>query len=108
MKLKRGIDEIKNHKWLENIDWISIEYKNIDTNDFGILNALKINENINKNIIDLNFKNKMERYSSILNKINKENYFKNFYFNFNDNKNKERNKIYLNEDFEDNINEDEE
>ena len=104
----RGIDEIKNHKWLEDIDWISIEYKNIDTNDFGILNVLKINENINKNIIDLNFKNKMERYSSILNKINKENYFKNFYFNFNDNKNKEENKIYTNEDLDDNINEDEE
>ena len=70
----RGIDEIKNHKWFEYIDWNSIEYKNID---------------------------------SILNKINKEKIFKNFFFNYNDNKNENnKNNIVFN-DFEENFNEDE-
>ena len=85
----RGIDEIKSHKWLEDIDWTSIEYKNIDTNDIGILKILKRHNNINKNIDDKNFKNKIERYNSILNKVNKENIFENFYFNYNDKKNKD-------------------
>ena len=85
----RGIDEIKSHKWLENMDWTSIEYKNIDTKDIGILKILKRYNNTNKNIDDINFKNKIERYNSILNKVNKENIFENFYFNYNDKKNKD-------------------
>ena len=85
----RGIDEIKSHKWLENMDWTSIEYKNIDTKDIGILKILKRYNNTNKNIDDINFKNIIERYNSILNKVNKENIFENFYFNYNDKKNKD-------------------
>ena len=103
----RGIEEIKNHKWFEYIDWNSIEYKNIDTEEIGIVNILKENENKNKNIEDINFKNEIEKYNSILNKINKEKIFKNFFFNYNDNKNENnKNNIAFN-DFEENFNEDE-
>ena len=103
----RGIEEIKNHKWFEYIDWNSIEYKNIDTEEIGIVNILKENENKNKNIEDINFKNEIEKYNSILNKINKEKIFKNFFFNYNDNKNENnKNNIVFN-DFEENFNEDE-
>ena len=103
----RGIEEIKNHKWFEDIDWNSIEYKNIDTEEIGIVNILKENENKNKNIEDINFKNEIEKYNSILNKINKEKIFKNFFFNYNDNKNENnKNNIVFN-DFEENFNEDE-
>ena len=94
----RGIDEIKSHKWLEDVDWINIEYKNIDTKKIGILNVLKKNKN--ENIEDINFKNKIEKYNSILNKINEENLFKIFYFDYTDDKNEDdkKNKLYLNDD----------
>jgi len=97
----RGIDEIKNHKWLEDVDWINIEYKNIDTKKNGILNVLKTNKNKNENIEDINFKNKIEKYNTFLNKINKENLFKNFYYNYIDDKNKDdkRNKLYINDEY---------
>ena len=100
----RGIDEIKNHKWLEDIDWISIEYKNIDTKDIGIIKILKKYEEKNKNIEDIKFKNQIEKYNIILNKINKEKIFKDFYFKYNEN-NKENNEDKV---FDDNLNEVEE
>ena len=79
----RGIDEIKSHKWLEDIDWISIEYKNIDAGNLGILDILKRNQNNNNKILeDFNFKSKIDKYNNILNKINKENIFKNFFYNY--------------------------
>ena len=88
----RGIDEIKSHKWLEDIDWISIEYKNIDTGNLGILDILKRNQNNNNKILeDFNFKSKIDKYNNILNKINKENIFKNFFYNYIDDKNKDDN-----------------
>ena len=89
----RGIDEIKSHKWLEDIDWISIEYKNIDAGNLGILDILKRNQNNNNNKIleDFNFKSKIDKYNNILNKINKENIFKNFFYNYIDEKNKDDN-----------------
>ena len=98
----RGIEEIKNHKWFEDVDWNSIEYKNIDTDEIGIINILKKNWNKNQNFDDINFKNEIDKYNSILNQINKEKIFKNFFFNYNDNKNK-NNREY--NDFEGNFNE---
>ena len=89
----RGIEEIKNHKWLEDMDWFSIEYKNIDTKEIGIINVLKKNERKDKLGDDINFRDRIEKYSIILNKINKDNIFKEFYFNYNDNKNYEDNNI---------------
>ena len=89
----RGIEEIKNHKWLEDMDWFSIEYKNIDTKEIGIINVLKKNERKDKLGDDINFRDRIEKYSIILNKINKDNIFKEFYFNYNDNKNNEDNNI---------------
>ena len=89
----RGIEEIKNHKWLEDLDWFSIEYKNIDTKEIGIINVLKKNERKDKLGDDINFRDRIEKYSIILNKINKDNIFKEFYFNYNDNKNNEDNNI---------------
>ncbi len=85
----RGIDEIKNHKWLEDIDWISIEYKNLDTENIGILNILKRDQNNdNKNQEDFNFKSEVDKYNNILNKINQDNIFKIFYYNYIDDTNK--------------------
>ena len=100
----RGIDEIKNHKWLDDIDWINIEYKNIDTNDIGILKILKRNQISNNNIEDINFKSIIDKYSSILNKINKENIFKDFYFNYIEIKNKDEkeNKFFTDDEEDEN------
>ena len=100
----RGIDEIKNHKWLDDIDWINIEYKNIDTNDIGILKILKRNQIGNNNIEDINFKSIIDKYSSILNKINKENIFKDFYFNYIEIKNKDEkeNKFFTDDEEDEN------
>jgi serum/glucocorticoid-regulated kinase 2 len=92
----KGIDEIKNHKWFEDVDWISLEYKNIDTNELGILQIIK--KERNENIEDINIKNKIEKYNTILNKINKENYFIDFYFNYNDKKNEKENENISNLD----------
>ena len=89
----RGIEEIKNHKWLEDMDWFSIEYKNIDTKEIGIINVLKRNKRKDKLGDDINFRDRIEKYSIILNKVNKDNIFKEFYFNYNDNKNYEDNNI---------------
>ena len=89
----RGIEEIKNHKWLEDLDWFSIEYKNIDTKEIGIINVLKKNKRKDKLGDDINFRDRIEKYSIILNKVNKDNIFKEFYFNYNDNKNNEDNNI---------------
>ena len=100
----RGIDEIKNHKWLDDIDWINIEYKNIDTNDIGILKILKRNQISNNNNEDINFKSIIDKYSSILNKINKENIFKDFYFNYIEIKNKDEkeNKFFTDDEEDEN------
>ena len=95
----RGIEEIKSHKWLEDIDWISIEYKNIDTKDIGITQIIKKYNGKNKDIEDIDFKSQIERYNSVLNKINKENIFKNFYFKYNESKKNDNN-----DDFVDNLN----
>ena len=96
----RGIDEIKSHKWLEDVDWTSVEYKNIDTKDIGIIKILNKYNGKNKDIEDIDFKSQIDRYNSILNKINKENIFKNFYFKFDENEKNDNN-----DDFVDNLNE---
>ena len=50
----RGIDEIKNHEWLQDVDWQGIEEKNIDLNYMPFIPVLKdhdkkIMENSNNN-----------------------------------------------------------
>ena len=86
----RGIDEIKNHEWLEDIDWTVIEYQNIDINKMPFIPILK---DENKNIIDDNDNNKIDKYNLILEKINREGYFNNFYFDYHEFKRRNKNQF---------------
>ena len=65
---------------------------------------LKRNQISNNNIEDINFKSIIDKYSSILNKINKENIFKDFYFNYIEIKNKDEkeNKFFTDDEEDEN------
>ena len=76
----RGIDDIKNHSWLDDVDWTGIENHNINDNNIIFIPVL----NEDKNIVDnCDIKN-IDKYNIILEKIKREGYFNNFYFNYND------------------------
>jgi len=95
----RGIDEIKNHEWLQDVDWQGIEEKNIDLNYMPFIPVLKdhdkkIMENSNNN-------KKIKKYNNILEKLNRENYFNNFYFRFDDIDRKKRHFCFDEDYFED-------
>ena len=93
----RGIDEIKNHIWLDDVDWANIECKNIDINQIPLIPS-----SVEKNyyIKDNNDNKKIDKYNMILEKINRQNYFCNFYYNYKEEKkNKKRNlSMNINED----------
>ena len=92
----RGIEEIKNHKWLEDVDWQGIEEKNIDLTNLPFIPVLKDHD---KNILENpNDNKKIKKYKNILEKLNRESYFINFYFNFDDIDRKKRH-FYYDEDF---------
>ena len=92
----RGIEEIKNHKWLEDVDWQGIEEKNIDLTNLPFIPVLKDHD---KNILENpNDNKKIKKYKNILEKLKKESYFINFYFNFDDIDRKKRH-FYYDEDF---------
>ena len=78
----RGIDEIKNHEWLEDVDWQGIEEKNIDLNNLPFIPVLKDHDK--NNLDNPNDKKKIKKYNNILEKLNRENYFIDFYFNIDD------------------------
>ena len=92
----RGIEEIKNHEWLEDVDWQCIEEKNIDLTNLPFIPVLKDHD---KNILEnLNDNKKIKKYNNILEKLNRESYFINFYYKFDDLDRKKRH-IYFDEDF---------
>lgn len=91
----RGIDEIKNHDWLEDVDWQGIEEKQIDISQMPFIPVLRDQD---KNIIDSSEKKKIDKYNSILEKLNREGHFNNFYFRFEDINRKKRNNYSLDED----------
>ena len=76
----RGIDEIKNHSWFDDIDWPGIEYQNLEEKKIPFIPDLRED----KNILDNNDNKKIDKYNIILEKINREGIFNNFYFNYND------------------------
>ena len=84
----RGIDEIKNHGWLEDVDWQGIEEKQMDITQMPFIPVLRDQD---KNIIDSSEKKKIDKHNSILEKLNREGYFINFYFRFDDINKKKRN-----------------
>ena len=76
----KNIEEIKNHKWLRNIDWDLIENKRVDYENIPFVPFLGDN-------FDLDFVNKKENinlnhYNEYLKKLNQSEIFKNFYFNY--------------------------
>ena len=81
----RGIDEIKNHNWLEDVDWIGIEEKLVDISHIPFIPVLVDQD---KNIVDTKDDKKNNKYSQILEKLNRESYFINFYFNYDEKYNK--------------------
>lgn len=91
----RGIDEIKNHDWLEDVDWQGIEEKQMDISQMPFIPVLRDQD---KNIIDFSEKKKIDKYNSILEKLNREGHFNNFYFRFEDINRKKRNNYSLDED----------
>ena len=91
----RGIDEIKDHSWLEDIDWNGIELKNLDESQIPFIPFLKDED---KDIQDVNDNKKIDKYNAILDALNRENIFNNFYFNFNEKNKKTRNIIGSNAD----------
>ena len=92
----RGIEEIKNHKWLEDVDWQGIEEKNIDLTYLPFIPVLKDHD---KNIMENpNDNKKIKKYNNILEKLNRENYFINFYFKFDD-KDREKRHFCFDEDY---------
>ena len=91
----RGIDEIKNHDWLEDVDWQGIEEKQMDISQMPFIPVLRDQD---KNIIDFSEKKKIDKYNSILEKLNREGHFNNFYFSFEDLNRKKRNNYSLDED----------
>ena len=101
----RGIDEIKDHSWLEDIDWNGIELKNLDESQIPFIPFLKDED---KDIQDINDNKKIDKYNAILEALNRENIFNNFYFNFNEKKKKTRNIIGSNADESDDNEEEEE
>ena len=75
----KNIEEIKNHKWLRNIDWDLIENKRVPYENIPFVPFLGDN-------FDLDFVNKKENinlnhYNEYLKKLNQSEIFKNFYFN---------------------------
>ena len=95
----RGIDEIKNHSWLDDVDWMGIEFHNLNEKDIPFIPVIKEDNNI----VDNNDDKTIDKYNIILEKIRREGYFNNFYFNYNDlNKRKG-----LHFDLNDNIDDDE-
>ena len=75
-----GIDEIKNHPWLEGIDWDTMENKIIDIQNLPFQPMIGDN-------FDYDFVNKKDRldivnYEEYLKKINSTEIFKKFYFNY--------------------------
>jgi len=92
----RGIEEIKNHEWLEDVDWQCIEEKNIDLTNLPFIPVLKDHD---KNILEnLNDNKKIKKYNNILEKLNRESYFINFYYKFDDLDRKKKH-ICFDEDF---------
>ena len=74
---KRGINEIKGHLWIREMDWISIENKVIREDDIPFIPGCV---DVGTDIIQKK-DSKIEKYSSILKKINEMECLKNFYFN---------------------------
>ena len=76
----KNIEEIKNHKWLQGLDWDSIENKRLTYDNIPFIPLIGDN-------FDLNFVNKKEninlqQYNEYLRKLNQSEIFKNFYFNY--------------------------
>jgi len=92
----RGIDEIKNHIWLDDVDWTNIENKNLDINQIPFIPS-SIEYNID--IKDNNDKKKISKYNIILEKINRENSFSNFFFDYNEKKRNKRMNFSMDEHF---------
>ena len=89
----RGIYEIKDHLWLDDVDWENIEKKNFDINQiplipYSIENIFHFEDN-NDNFI------KNDKYMMILEKINRENNFANFYFNYKEEKKNRNNNFAI-------------
>ena len=78
----RGIDEIKNHEWLGDVDWQGIEEKNIDLTNLPFIPVLKDHDK--NNLENPNDNKKIKKYNNILEKLNRESYFIDFYFNIDD------------------------
>ena len=75
-----GIDEIKNHQWLNGVDWDNMENKLIDRENLPFQPMIGDN-------FDYDFVNKIDRmntthYEEYLKKINSTEIFKKFYFNY--------------------------
>lgn len=79
----RGIDEIKNHLWMLDLDWTAIEYQNLDIKTIPFKPTFKEKEN-QEIIEEYDDNTKINKYNIILEKINREHYFNNFYFNYNE------------------------
>lgn len=86
----RGINEIKNHSWLEDVDWTMIEYKNVEKDKMPFIPKCK--DEMDINIVEGKDEEKIRKYNVILERINRENVFGNFYFNYNELKKNKNNR----------------
>ena len=92
----RGIDEIKNHIWLDDVDWENIEDKNVDINKIPLIPYSIENIYDIKNVTENDDHKKSDKYDIILAKINRENYFGDFNFNYKEVKNNINNNFGIN------------
>ena len=76
----KGIEEIKEHKWLKDLDWDAIEDKTVDSEKISFTPL--IGDNFDNNFVNKKDNINVENYYEYLKKINESEVFKNFYFNY--------------------------
>ena len=76
----KGIHQIKNHPWLEGVEWDIIESKLVNSDNIPF--SPSIGDNFDNNIANKKEHLDMEHYNEFLKKVNDSGYFKSFYFNY--------------------------
>ena len=89
----KGIDEIKNHRWLKDVNWELMENKNIESEKIPF--SPFIGDNFDMDYVNKKDNIYSEHYDEYLKKINEAEILKDFYFNYHNNllPNKKRNSI---------------
>ena len=76
----KSIDEIKNHKWLQDVDWHSIENKMVESDNIPFTPV--VGDNFDYDYVNQKDNYNLDNYDEYLKQINQSELFKNFYFNY--------------------------